>query len=305
MATTNKILNFLTAALVSTAVSATHAETIDPNTVEGKVKLNRKIQCSLNDGEEMIYHWTGKAYSRVRGERDRHLFNLDGMNIRQCFEINDPVRGVGYKLRTREILLYLDPETNEVLKTWENPWTGATNEVIQVLNDPVNNGNGSFGKNKKGEFVPFNLVDINGTFFYKFEVPLFYHNPLGGDYQKYVGGTYHATEIFDFNGSTENLMDASKSTVYPVISWVRLSDWLPFMEMNGREGMIYMNSMGKKIESYDQMSDTMKDFIEEEAPLYKSAPPESDNRRNETSWTYTKKVLDARNDGKKSSSGGH
>ena len=36
----------------------------------------------------------------------------------------------------------------------------------------------------------------------------FYTNVLGGEYQKYVGGTYHATEIFDFNGQMDELMDA-------------------------------------------------------------------------------------------------
>ena len=278
-------------------MSASQAETIDPNTAEGNIQLKRKIQCSLNDGEETVFYWTGRAYSRVMGERDKHIFNLEGMNIRACYETNDPVRGVAVKLRTREILLYLDPKTNEVLETWENPWTGQTNEVIQVLNDPVNNT--MYGKSKEGKIMPFDLHDVNGTYFMKFEVPLFYHNPLGGNYQKYIGGTYHATEIFDFNGQTDELLDPNKPVSYPVISWVRISDWLPFMEMNGREGMIYMNSMGKKLESYDQMSDLMKNFIAEKAPKYSETPPENDTRRNETSWTYTKKILDARSSDKK------
>jgi len=297
MRLTRNLLTTLMAVFTSLLISTAHAESIDPNTAEGAVKLNRKVQCSLNDGEEMVYYWTGRAYSRVTGERDKHLFNLEGMNIRQCFETNDPVRGVGYKLRTREILLYLDPKTNEILESWENPWTGETNEVIQVLNDPVNHT--AYGKTKSGEVTPFDLKDTNGTFFVKFEVPLFYTNPMGGSYQKYVGGTYHATEIFDFNGSTEELLDASKSTAYPIISWIRISDWLPFMEMNGRTGTLYMNSMGKKLESYDQMSDLMKNFIAEQAPKYRHAPPEDDARRNETSWTYTKKILDERNAEKK------
>ena len=60
------------------------------------------------------------------------------MNIRQCVAIEDPVRGVGYRMVSREIMLYLDPETNEVLRSFANPWTGADNEVIHVANDPVN-----------------------------------------------------------------------------------------------------------------------------------------------------------------------
>ena len=59
------------------------------------------------------------------------------------------------------------------------------------------------------------------------EIPLFYHNPMGGNYQKYIGGTYHATEIFEFNGSLDTLLDASHDIEYPVVSWVRMSKWLP------------------------------------------------------------------------------
>ncbi|MDE0360432.1 MAG: DUF1838 family protein, partial [Rhodospirillaceae bacterium] len=57
---------------------------IDPATAEGYVQLNRKIHCSLEDSSPQVYQWFGRAFSRVPGERDRHLFNLDGMNIRQC-----------------------------------------------------------------------------------------------------------------------------------------------------------------------------------------------------------------------------
>ena len=41
-------------------------------------------------------------------------------------------------------------------------------------------------------------------------VPLFYHNVLQGDYQRYVGGAYHATEMFNFSGPLENLTDSTE-----------------------------------------------------------------------------------------------
>ena len=36
------------------AVSAQY----DPNSAEGFVKLNRKLQCSLVDGEETVFRWS-------------------------------------------------------------------------------------------------------------------------------------------------------------------------------------------------------------------------------------------------------
>ena len=130
---------------------------IDPATAEGYVQLNRKIHCSLEDSSPQVYQWFGRAWSRVPGERDRHLFNLDGMNIRQCVAIEDPVRGVGYRMVSREIMLYLDPETNEVLRTFANPWTGAENDVVHVANDPVN-GRPTFGRTPDGDVTPSNSM---------------------------------------------------------------------------------------------------------------------------------------------------
>jgi len=274
--------------------ASTRAELIDPNSPEGYVKLNRKVQCSLNDGEETVFRWTGRLYSKVFGEPDRHLFNVEGMNVRACVTVKDPKMGDGYRMVSREIMLYLDPETNEILDTWENPWTGQTNEVIHVHNDPVNSRGASFGYNRDGSPKKFEHININGTYMLNMEIPLFYHNPMGGNYQKYIGGTYHATEIFDFNGSLDTLLDASRDIEYPVVSWVRMSKWLPWMEMGDRIGLLWVNAMGKKLDSYEQLPDVLKDTIAERFPEYQHAPPLDDTRRNETTWTKTKLILDSR-----------
>ncbi len=266
---------------------------IDLDTAEGFVQVNRKIQCSLEDAQAVVYTWSGRAYARVPGERDRHLFNLLGMNIRQCGSVMDPDRGEGYRLVSREIMLYLDPETNEILDEWQNPWSGESVAVIHVANDPVNQ-RPSFGKDASGAPRSLPMQTINGSWLMNIEVPLFYTNPLGGAYQKYVGGTYHATEIFDFNGDLDSLLDPDTDTVYPIVSWVRLSAWLPWMEMNGRAGMMYFNAMGKKLEGFEQLPMTLKQAIADRYPEYVAPPPLNDSRRNETSWTYMKKIIDAR-----------
>jgi len=293
MTTQSKFLGSIALAVLLFAPMQAPADTIDTETAEGYVQVNRKIQCSLEDAKPVVYTWSGRAYARVPGERDRHLFNLLGMNIRQCGAIEDPDRGEGYRLVSREIMLYLDPKTNEVMRQWDNPWSGETVEVIHVANDPVN-GRPSFGRDQDGNTMPLRMDEINGTWLMNIEVPLFYTNALGGDYQKYVGGTYHATEIFDFNGDMAELLDASLPEAYPIVSWVRLSQWLPWMEMNGRAGMMYFNAMGKKLESFDQLADTMKAEIAAHYPEYVAPPPLDDQRRNETSWTYMKKIIDGR-----------
>ena len=288
--------------LLLTVISVTvHGGTIDPDSADGFVALSRKVQCSLEDASPQVFEWSGNGYSRVPGERDRKLFGLMGMNIRQCVTIEDPDRGTGYRLVSREIMLYLDPATGEVMRTFENPWTGNQNQVIHVANDPVN-GRPTFGLNADGSERSFEYRDVNGQYLINYEIPLFYTNAMGGDYQKYVGGTYHATEIFDFNGDVSELLDADQAVAYPVVSWVRLAQWLPWMEMNGRAGMLYFNAIGRKLQSYDQLPDMMKTEIAENYPEYVAPPPLDDLRRNETSWTYMKKIIDSREESPASSS---
>jgi len=257
------------------------------------LKASRRIQCSLQDETPATYGWTGTVFSRVPGERDKLLFKVTGMNIRQCVTVKDPKRGEGYRMVSREILLYQDPVTGELIDTWENPWTGETVGVIHVENDPVNQPP-SFEKNRDGSPMVLPVQSIGNQWWMSAPIPLFYNNPLGGDYQKFVGGTYHATEMFNFMGHTDDLkLDAGDSSDIH-IGWVRISDWLPWMEMRGRAGIMYFHTAGRKLDSFDQLPKIMLDFIDERYPKYREAPPVDDDRPNETSWTYFKKVLDER-----------
>lgn len=256
------------------------------------VQAYRRIQCSLEDGRPAVYGWTGRAYSRVPGEPDRLLFVVDGMNIRQCGAVEDPERGRGFRLVSKEILLYRDPATGEVLDHWTNPWTGKTVRVIHVANDPVNQP-ATFPIGRDGR--PFTLpVSVSGDrWWLTATVPLFYQNPLGGDFQQYVGGKYHATEMFNFMGRTADLAPDAGDTADIGIGWVRVSGWLPWMEMGGRAGEIYFHTAGRKLERYDQLADVLRDQIADHYPGYDAPPPLDDSRPNETSWTYFRKQIEA------------
>ena len=119
-------------------------------------------------------------------------------------------------------------------------------------------------------------------------------------------GSDLATEIFDFYGVKDDLLDDNTTFVNPGVAWVRIAQWLPFMEMNGREGFMYFNAQGGKLDSWDDLPQTLKDQIAANYPDYTNAPPLDDTRPNETSWTYFKKVFDARADaGGEKKGGGH
>jgi len=279
-------------------LAAGKAKPIDLGTPEGANLAARKIQCSANDNVPTIYYFHGEAFSRVPGERDRKLFDVEGYNVRQCVTVNDPVRGAGWRLISRELLLYVDPTTGELLREWKNPWTGQTVKVLQTANDPVNQ-RPVFAKAADGTPAKWPGTISGDTWWNTITVPLFYINPLGGEYQKNVGGYYHATEMFNFFGKVSELVDPKNVNPAIEVRWVRLADWLPWMEMSGRAGIIYIHAAGRKLDSYEQLPTVMRKAIETEYPEYRNPPPGDDSRENETSWTYFKKKVQPTTPGKK------
>jgi len=286
-----KLLTFLAgSAIAITGCTSANAQDLDLNTPEGALNAMRKVQCSLIENEPITYYWHGEAYSRRMGERDKKLFKVEGMNVRSCSTIDDKKMGMGYHLVSREILLYRDADTGDILKTWENPWTGEEVEVMHVANDPVNHK--SYVTGRDGKPTTFAGDILGDKWQMNFTIPLFYPNPLASEYQKQIGGTYHATEMFNFLGDLEDLKDGSKNTAAVQVGWARMSDWLPWMNMQGRDGIIYMHTAGRKVESWDDMPDSMKDEIKKNYPEYVAPPPEGDPRANMTSWKYYKQVKD-------------
>lgn len=268
---------------------------LDLSKPKDALKANRKILCSLEDGKAAVFHWEGRMYSRVEGERDRHLFNLLGMNIRQCATVRDAEKGEGFRMVSRELMLYLDPKTDEILRRWINPWNGEEVDVMHVANDPVNMPAPAFVDGFDKNPFALRLREEGEWVFSANEVPLFYPNPLGGDYQDYIGNHYHVMEVFDFTLLAKDLFDESRDRVdHVAISWVRIAQFLPWMKMGSRPGLMVANAMGRKLGSFDALPQVLKEEIAQNYPTYTSPPSLDDARPNETTWTAFKKKLEGR-----------
>ncbi|GMU70088.1 MAG: hypothetical protein AMXMBFR37_24200 [Steroidobacteraceae bacterium] len=279
----------LGAALLA-AAGAAQAGKIDLATPEGASLAMRKVQCSLQDNAPVIFYWNGAMYSRVEGEPDRKLFHVEAMNIRTCVTVQDPAKGTGWRLVSRELLLYMDPDTKEILKTWVNPWTGKTVEVLHIDNDPVNQ-QPVFPVGRDGKPLSWPAEMLGDNWWMTLTVPLFYNNPLGGPYQSWIGGTYHATEMFNFMGDVADLVNDRRPTAAVRVGWVRQSNWLPWMAMGDRQGLVYFHTAGRKIDGFADLPDVLRNEIEAHYPKYRSPPPGDDTRPNETSWTYFMKKV--------------
>lgn len=144
---------------------------------------------------------------------------MEGMNIRQCVTVTDPQRGIGYRMVSREIFFYLDPKTNEVLRSWQNPYTGKTVEVMHIANDPVHS-RPSFPIGADGKPYSITLTRMGDMMLMPLKAPLHYINPLVSDYRDYVGkGARYRHPL----GQPHRRLGAN-------------SDWMPWMMMERRDG---------------------------------------------------------------------
>lgn len=256
-------------------------------------EIQRKSTCgTLQDQRVRFGIFEGRAYSRVPGEKDRHIFNVLGVNTRQCGSVTDSERGTGFRSVSREVMLYLDPETNEVLDTWQNPWTGESVEVVHVANDPVNMRAPRFAAGEDGKPISATLRVYGDIAMTSFEVPLFYDNPLGSDYQRYVGGHYHAMEIFNTTYIADEMLNA-ESLGRSYISWSRIAQWLPWMEMGSKSGLMVVNATGFSSWNKEDIPEPLMSVLQARYPTYFEPPPVDDPRPNETSWTVFRKHIEA------------
>jgi hypothetical protein len=254
-----------------------------------------KTTCGTTEAGVTRYGmWEGKLYSRVPGEKDRLLFQVFGINVRQCGRVEDPTRGAGFRSVSREVMYYLDPSTGEILDRWTNPWTGETVDVLHVANDPVNMARPTFERDERGQPLVRTLRRYGDLLVASNEVPLFYTNPLAGEYQDYVGGRYHAMEIFNTFYPAADLLDPKRTRIGESrLTWQRISGFTPWMKMADRPGLLVFNATGFSTFDRERIPTRLQALMTARHPDYFVPPPVDDPRPNETTWTVSKKVIDA------------
>lgn len=251
----------------------------------GALELVR-TRCST-DGSNVYTQWQGSVYAFVPQERQRKLFNIIGMNVARCLQD----RQGQWFLTSRELTFYLDPQTNEILNYWQNPWTQEVVPVVHVANTPVQNS-------LEGEYPVF--VDGKNVTF-SLDIPLTYPNALANEprFQDYSPEPlYQAGEFFKFTVPIRKVTDSSATTV-PLVasSWTRLGPWLPWMKMKGKPGQLVYSANVKKFQEFEELSPVLRQVIQSQLPIYQEAPHCFLATSNETSWTYFRQHFEEYLDG--------
>ena len=240
-----------------------------------------KMRASLEEGKEVVYWWTGKVYSFMPQQRGKLLFDFEGYNIARLKE-----EGAHFQLLTKEASFYKDVESGAILESWFNPFIEDTVEVVQVWNDPVNM------EFKKGQVkIPYTNLG-NDHICMNADILLAYPSQLSRkDYPKNSkSDIYQSAELFQFFVDKKDLDNAASPSAYAELSWTRVGDWLPWMEMGSTDGYLIYQCRGYKLENgYQDLPNHIKEYVEKHQPEFTKAPTEY-TKPNETSWSYYKKM---------------
>jgi hypothetical protein len=248
------------------------------------------------DGKDFIFTIRGSAYAFIPGERPFKLFGMDGYNVRR--RVQTPEKD-GFFLSTREIVFYTDPKTGAIIDEWENPWTKEKTEVFHIANDPVNGRmrlkDGKYisvsmdGKREQGEASK--PEEYGDYLVWHTDVFPFYPLP---NWTK----NYTAAELFDFYVPKKYLYN-NEAPQNVFVSWTRVGPWLPWMKMDGKDGLIVYHARSERLEDWNALPEKVKARVKKDFPVYQTAPDKVDpNGRNETSWTYYNRIMKERADKK-------
>ena len=278
-------LGALVFATVSLAAVVAAADTATVDLAAPRARLEAYVRANGDTSGAPVATWaSGRVYAYVPGEKPRALFGLEVLGMSRFQKIEG-----GYLRLHREIGFYTDLATGEVLKTWKNPWLQRDVEVIPIQNDPVN-------RRFTVENTSFSVLESGDDVMFYREVPLRYPNPLDpATYPENSSGEfYEAIEMFNTFVQRQALADPGQTSVPSTGSWTRFGPWLPWMEMGSREGyLLYHSRSLKPREGLDALPARLRQYVAMNYPKYLEAPA-TFTSPDETSWTFFKKVLDAR-----------
>ncbi|XP_067667358.1 uncharacterized protein [Haliotis asinina] len=243
-----------------------------------------RASASLDPNTETVGYGNGTVYVRFPGKPIQRIFYFEGFNIARKVKTEK-----GFNSMSREVFVYRDLDTAEILSVWMNPFTKTANEVFNVANDPIDTPQ-NYGGDRKTILIPPERVSFNEDVFLQFPNVL---DPK--DYPKFSSGPiYQGDELFEYYTNLTELATSNASSIQMMGSWFRRGEFLPWMEMGDTPGWLYYHqAFWKLVNGFDDVAPDLLKYVEEYYPQYLHAPTTFRNKM-VTSWDVFKKAIDAR-----------
>jgi len=238
------------------------------------------------DMKSTKYGWAQGIVQGVRpGEANRDLIGFTMLSCAKLIPLAEGQEGPGYRKVLREIGLYTDLKSGEIIEEWKNPYLNETVKVVPIANDPFNHTITNFypappaygGLNRAAPpKVPFMLdwTRRGNTLNMMSHINLFYPSALQPrQWPRESGQPFsQVTEMFLYNIDWAEMQDKKRTSVEYHGVWARSTPWLPWMLMGPTSGHAqYYTQMGA-VDDINKIDRATLDYVQKHHPKYLQAP---------------------------------
>lgn len=195
-----------------------------------------KLQADVS-GSGVLAGSPGEVWAWVPGEGNFRLFTSYGISTTRA----EPMAS-GWRIEHTEALFYTDPESGEIVHEWTNPFTGRRVKVEHLTPPTVNRIYRFEDGELPHEVSEDDLVFTSSVFEFRDSKISRSVNPLQVQHDKHQSG-----DLRSIKGRLSEVLDPRVDSAQCVISSTRMTQWIPFMEMGNRPGVLVYHSQGCKL----------------------------------------------------------
>jgi hypothetical protein len=261
---------------------------------------------STLDDKPVLSSFHGIMFANIAGRKSQALFGYAGTGLFQSKILdNGHVR-----MRGKETGFFTELATGDVLKTWDNPFTGETVEVYNFLNDRIRGEltsampRFSFGDQDDaptimndgtaggaGETVPFVLpwerfgdrVHLAWDYCHGYTNPVLKRCWPRASTHDFINPSEH----FYFTTSLGELEDRSNPSAKYTAGFSRMSPWWPWMLMGESDvdGVLFGRMMSaKQSGNPDDVPRKIYDYVQQHHPDFLESPTDWDDGHPIGTW---------------------
>lgn len=210
--------------------------------------LEAFVKLRGSTAHETVYQvYSGNIFQAVNGQVPRPIIGFWGLQK----TLWRPDGKGGYHSTDFDLGLYVDPESGEVLDTWDNHLTGTSNEVMHYRSGPAEGHASLAAENAKTERYT-DLWQITGD-------SVSHESTTASDRKNLLqpdeyplgstGERFLTSQSYTLMGRMSELADPSANKVPCSYLWSFIAPWPPWMEMGRREDFVVWRWVGHKVMS--------------------------------------------------------
>ncbi len=275
------------AALTGSALKGPY---LDLTTGAGNKVAWARLHSDIDPSKQKHSWFRGYVMAARPDEPLQDLFGFEGLSTARIQIQKDG----SYLKLLREVGLYTDLKTGEVLEKWHNPFLDEDVKVVPIANDPFNFVITEFGQGdpmnagRGGDRKPFHLPWRQRGDWLDLEDHVHLRYPNSLEPEKWVressGPEVIASEMTVYHVRAAAMQDKDITGLSWFGTWGRRTPWLPWMLMGTAPGFCLYSAMVGSGEDLEQVhSRKTLDYVEKHYPKFLQAPADWDGKPNRSS----------------------